>query len=304
LRRLPDTPEGRCELLRTLPTTEFVPPESYMFDTPADVQAMRTEIDAFGEQFWSMPPAERQTRWRELAARAANDPPSQLRLGRIEPALDLRPTGPAFSGAQGVIVLALKEISLLPPPRRAVRRAEFLRELRPPHSLWKRAADLVRDARPDIAALDRTLMNRLMTLGTSDASFARGTIPETFADSVAGAGWSFHLEIPDGALAVAKRKREKPSRSGTSRSAFWLILMISLSFGRFCTIKDSPRFAPRDSAPYMPPIPKTIPMPKTPSGKPEKTELDRELQRWMRDEKIIPDTSKLPPLKPPGKGRP
>src|SRR5262245_37032726 len=208
-RRTADSPESRRAFLHRLPECGFVPPEQFVVAPPDDVKALRADIDDFCERFWTLAAENRHADWRALAARAAADPKSRVRLERLQPAGERSDLADSeFAGAQAMIVLALKELSTLAPPERASRRAAFLRDAKPPFSLWQRAAAIVRDHHADIAALDRPLIDRLTALGTGKSYARRAPLPASLQQAGAAAGWTYHL----GETAVGSISR--PIRSG------------------------------------------------------------------------------------------
>jgi hypothetical protein len=321
--RLADSPEARREFLRGLPEAGFVPPEQFIIAPTDEVKALRADIDAFCERFWTLSPIERQTQWSALSAAAKIDSRSQLRLRRMEPAV-LMPTvaGADFTGAPGMIVLALKELCTLAPPERAARRAAFLRDLKPPIIPWRRAAAMVSDQRADLAALDRPLIEQLLALGTGKSYARRATIPKSFQQIPAGMAWSHQFDIP-GAGLDRQSPRSQPRRQVQNpaglRTVIWIgVTMSLLSMGRACT-NVSPRLdSPQINAPYksqgeyerMRREKGLLPGQPFPDSKDRS--LDKadskfdELRRWFRDQKEVPkaaepkapDTSPIPPGPP------
>jgi hypothetical protein len=304
-RRASDPLELRREFLRGLPEVGFVPAESFTILPSPEVQALRSEIDAFGERFWSTPPGERQSEWLALSARAESDPPSRLRLEQMRRAIELSPAGDGkFTGAQESLVSTLKELSVLRPPQRAAARAEFLRNLAPPHRLWQRAAEIVRETRPDIAALDRTLLDRIAALGAGQSYTPRGPIPASFSETAAAAGWSLPISPPDAPAEPGRKPAKRgsdPSRS-TKGVPFVLILLV-MGIVRACTNMAVRNDGPQISKP-LPVIPDSFRVPPHKSkGVPkldwEQDEIRKFIEESGRSKTQPPKSNPWPGSKPP-----
>lgn len=292
-RRSTDSPEARAEFLRGLPKSGFVPPEEYTFTALPAVRELRADLDAFSENFWSMPPAQRRVEWQSLAIRAASDRRCEIRVQRMEPLLECAgEAGAEFSGQQGMIVLALKEMGTLSPPERAVRRAAFLREVKPPLHPWQRAAAVVLDRRPDLAALDRPLIERLIYAGIGKWRPPRQPMPATFQE-MAAVGWNFPAEVP----VEPAPKPERPVQNAYAKTLTWVLVVLSMMAVRVFTSSNRPDYAPRDSRPYIPiQIPKWEPFSKPPTGE---LQLDYgKIRTTIPDEITLPDGRKAKPVKP------
>jgi len=242
----PDTPEARREFLRGLPESGFVPPELYVVGPTEKHRDLRTDIDAFCDRFWSLSPIERQSQWIRLSDAAANDPQSRARLRRLEPAV-LSPniTSEEFTGEQGMIVLALKELCVLAPPAKAARRAAFLHDLKPPSLKWQRAAAILNDKWPEVASLDRQLTNHLMMLGAGKKYASREPVPTSFQDAMQRLDWSFQVAEPaDGSHRTATSRRGSASSRG-AKPASWFMIIVVISLVRACaglgTRQDRPQ---------------------------------------------------------------
>lgn len=94
-------------------------------DGVADAGARRrAEVEAFAAAFWTLPPAERRARLADLSAGRA-DAAAARRLRQLAPGLDVPAAGHPDPAAAEVAAL-VRELFVLPPRERAVRRARWL----------------------------------------------------------------------------------------------------------------------------------------------------------------------------------
>lgn len=152
-------------LLRLLPGDEFLPPAgevaavNALAGTAAPVgrdpdveQLLRDEVESFAGNFWALAPADRRPAWAELSRRDAD----AVRLRELEPGLDVSAPLLADPAADELAAL-VRELFVLPPRERAIRRNMWLLEHAPDVEKWRAArAVVLRDA-PALAALDPDL---------------------------------------------------------------------------------------------------------------------------------------------------
>lgn len=216
--------DARADFLRKLPASGFVPPD---FGAPAlspGLAAVRAAVDSFGRRFWSLPPTERRTEWQVLVARSADDPQSAHRLSRLEQFLNctIQPVG-GTSPEMVEIEKVLLDLATLAPPESVRRRAMFLRELSRPLVQWQKAAVALRDRRPETAALDCALIDRLATLGAGTRWPPR-MLPDSFQELTTPAMSMSMAEAVDPSASTAPRK---PVPQPATKTA--VVVMIALA---------------------------------------------------------------------------
>ncbi|WP_439621922.1 hypothetical protein [Gemmata sp.] len=190
----PDAPPAAAvgAFLVSLPGDEFVPsPERVAAVNALALAAAPVDPDTdlgpaaavgdFARRFWSLPPAERREEW---AALGAGVPPGPLteRLAALRAGLDVTAEPVPDAAAEEVAGVA-RELFVLPPRARAVRRNEWLVANAPRHGELVRGAAALGHMAPASARLDPQLMRRLSP-GFDAAGFAaaasEGTL-ESFA---------------------------------------------------------------------------------------------------------------------------
>jgi hypothetical protein len=164
----PDATAGaaRAGFARLLRAEGFLPPEAAVAAanllagtalpvTPVGDDLVAGEVAAFAGAFWSLPPADRRARWIDLAARATAEA-NAARLLALEPGLGVE-VGKYEDPAAGDLAACARELFLLEPRARAVRRAEWLAS----RAYWVTAlfpaGKRVRDADPALVSLDPPL---------------------------------------------------------------------------------------------------------------------------------------------------
>lgn len=128
--------EALAALLRALPDTEFLPSAervaaaNALAGTAAPVgrahdvdEALRDEVAGFAARFWSLAPPDRLATWAELSRRGAD----AVRLRELEPGLDVTAPPLADPAAEELAAL-VRELFVLPPRARAIRRNQWLLE--------------------------------------------------------------------------------------------------------------------------------------------------------------------------------
>lgn len=175
--------DALAALLRALPETEFVPPAervaaaNALAGTAAPVgrafdveEALRDEVTGFAARFWSLAPPDRLVAWADLSRRGAD----AVRLRELEPGLDVAVSTLADPAAEELAAL-VRELFVLPPRARAIRRNQWLLEHAADADAWRAAhAALLRDA-PALAALEPRLKQVLEPASRATlAEFAEG----------------------------------------------------------------------------------------------------------------------------------
>lgn len=144
-RQLP--PEERVAAVNVLTGAKL--PVSSEEPRGADPQ-LHAEIVEFEREFWSSPPDYRRGRWSQLyrECRDRKNARSAARLKRLEPALDLA-AWPHPDPAAEELAELIRELFLLPPRERALRRANWLREHAAQFPQWMVSSRaILRDAMP------------------------------------------------------------------------------------------------------------------------------------------------------------
>jgi hypothetical protein len=161
--------DAGAAFLRTLPGDDFAPPAervaaaNALAGTAAPIgrdaeieRLLRDEVAALGARFWSLAPVDRLLAWSELSRLKAA--PEHLRS--LEPGLDV--VVPELSDpAAGELAALIRELFVMPPRARAIRRNTWLLERAAEADKWRAAhATLQRDA-PALAALEPELRTAL-----------------------------------------------------------------------------------------------------------------------------------------------
>ena len=127
-------------------------------DTDTD---LRAEVDDFAHRFWTLTPAERAAEGEALQHRVPHGATGATeRLATILAGVDISTEPLTDSTAQEVAVL-VRELFVLPPRERAIRRNEWLLTNAARHKELIHAAAEARKERPALAALELTLFARL-----------------------------------------------------------------------------------------------------------------------------------------------
>jgi hypothetical protein len=155
--------------LRSLPADKFVPPAervgaaNALAGTAAPVgrnpdaeRLLGAEVDAFAAGYWDLEPAARLTRWSDLSRRGAD----AARLRELEPGLDV-PVPPAVHPVADELARLVRELVVLPPRARAIRRNEWLLAHAAEAEKWRAASAALRRAAPELVELEPALRNAL-----------------------------------------------------------------------------------------------------------------------------------------------
>jgi hypothetical protein len=285
--RLDTAPAGRSGdftvgLLRRVEEEDFVPPpivrqawEVAMGKAAADPAPLdelleenqRAEIEAFASRFFEIAPADRNRTWRRLANEAARWPRLKVRLESLHPGLNVEfPEISARKPEVRDLLNAAKELFVLQPDRRALRRREILRgPLRMAPSKWQSAARRVRWRYRSIAALSGDLVVPLCRL----RSTAQAATRELKGRDLQRDQWR------------AKR------RESALAWLFFIIVVVVIAWNATLSKKENPP----DSSPPNYTMPPNWPQPRT-----ERDVIEEALKRRIMDGESGPPTQA--PVKP------
>lgn len=161
--------EARAAFLRRLAVENFVPPEECTAATNALASTAlpvgpeeaerdaREDVETFAGEFWSLPPTARRARWAELWSQYPHGP-AAARLRGLAPGLDVAVTPRANPEAEA-LAACVREWFVLPPRKRAVRRAGWRAEQAARFPALVRAALVVLREDMPLARLDPGLFN-------------------------------------------------------------------------------------------------------------------------------------------------
>ncbi len=168
-----DTTAGAATraFLAGLPTTDFVPSGESVaalntlvgLAVPTDGDnaslTLREEVEEFARRYWSLAPEDRLAAWLALNARSPDDS-TATRLLTLEAGLKLPGTPFPDSAAERIVAIA-RELYVLPPRERAIRRNEWLLANAAIHKESIAIAAGIRKNQSAFAALDPVLFARL-----------------------------------------------------------------------------------------------------------------------------------------------
>lgn len=176
--------EVAAAFLGGLPAVGFVPTAARVaaLNTLAGTNApegdgsgLSAEVEEFARRFWSLAPAERGTVWARLSRRAEGGP-SAARLLDLRAGLDV-PADPVSDPTAEEVAALARELFVLPPGARAVRRNGWLLANADRHAELVRGAAALARQRPALTALDPVLAARL-TRAFDAAAFAEAANAE------------------------------------------------------------------------------------------------------------------------------
>jgi hypothetical protein len=182
-RATPD--EARAAFLRGLPGADFAPDAgtaaalNALAGTAVPVSgeaaraAARAEVAAFAAGFWELEPPARRAAWEELRARVDAESGAD-RLRALEPGLAVV-TDPLPHPDADELAALVRELFVLPPRARGLRRNEWLAAHAHDTLRWCGAHHALRDSAPEVLALEPQLA----------AVLSNGAVTEAFADGFA-----------------------------------------------------------------------------------------------------------------------
>jgi hypothetical protein len=191
-------------------------------------QQRRLAIDAFAEQFFALPRAERAARFQALVAECGGDPLLEGRLARLGRGLEIDLDRDGLAPDEERVVSIVRETFTLAPDERATRRRELAREVG-------------RDRPFDVKTLDR--------LGRSWNELAR-LDPELWRKlESAVAGWQPRrtqpvIERAPAAAPVPAPARPAPQASGPGWwNLLWILVVVGGGLLRACSgpVGQNPR---------------------------------------------------------------
>jgi hypothetical protein len=225
--------EARAAFVAKLPDEDFVPPlrwqQAYrvlgadavgpavVVQALADEETrLRTEVECFAVEFWQLNGERRRERWQEIFAACAALPTLAARLRALEPGLKIATEAAPSDAAARELIEILRELFILRPLPRAIRRQEFLREL---------GADRIRQMEKAARELR----------GTPFAALAPDLIEQLTS-------WSYRAELrpkvrrqrEKAAAAAAAAERARSTSSGNSGRFAWLYIAIAVGLIRVC----------------------------------------------------------------------
>jgi hypothetical protein len=252
--------------LRALPADGFLPPAEKAAavnalagtglpvgkDYDAD-ELLREEVRAFAVGFWALPPAERLTAWADLSRRVTGERTAAALLA-LEPGLDVAADPLPDPGAEELAALA-RELFVMPPRERAIRRNEWLATRASDGALWPQVlaafAELRRLA-PARAALDPQLGTALAATfdrAALHAGHTTTTRPESEATAAADRA-RVAMKMRDYKERVAARNGEtrtldERDRANAKRVYFWgiaitFVVVLSMCVSSSCGKRSTP----------------------------------------------------------------
>lgn len=177
--------EVRAAWLRRLPAEDFVPSSELRWALTAllrrqneggwearadeaaavaEEERLRSEVEAFTEQFWDISVSERRRRWEQLRDRCAFAPALRARLRLLEAGLDDVSIPDKAGERTRTVELAghLRDLFALRPGVRARARQSLLLDMEGDREEWKHAAHRLRYAYPKLAALGNDLLDKII----------------------------------------------------------------------------------------------------------------------------------------------
>ncbi len=242
------TPAQKAAVLLTrLEETEFVPPPQWeqamlllTAKPPRELckryhweallrsreLTLKTEIDRLASEFFSLPVAERHTRWRVLMEKCEFSIPLRARLEGLVDGLDV--TFPLVQGNLPLPVFQLaQEIGrafVLPPSERIACHEEILRRAESDPKAWQGTAQQFRKSCPQIVSLAATLIDtladyvRLRKMANKLEARKRAALARAAKQSAGGRSWSVWL-LPLIIVAVNAGRLFTPSSSPSEKIA-------------------------------------------------------------------------------------
>jgi hypothetical protein len=153
-----------------LPRTGFVPSSDSVaalnslvgLGLPVESESrpsLREEVEEFARQYWVLVPGERMKAWLTLCTRSPDDPTAN-RLLTLQSGLELPGTPFPDTKIEHIAAIA-RELYVLPPRERAIRRNEWLLANTKRHGELIATAAAMKKDHPAFAALDPDLITRL-----------------------------------------------------------------------------------------------------------------------------------------------
>jgi hypothetical protein len=231
--------------LRALPGDDFLPAAERVAAVNALAEAaapvgqdygvvrlLSDELDEFATRYWTLDPETRLATWSELSRRGASEP----RLRELEPGLDLRTDSLTDPDADELARL-FRELFVLPPRDRAIRRNTWLLENAMDAVRWRAALAVLAGEAPEVPALDARFRATLdpdfdlaaFVAGTalSTATHSRDAIAESIA--YVDARRQEYEEDNEAVYEAADRRRAKRILWGGALTAGLLVLGCCLS---------------------------------------------------------------------------
>ncbi|MBA4064903.1 MAG: hypothetical protein C0501_14550 [Isosphaera sp.] len=286
--------EAAAAFLAGLPAAGFVPAPARVAavnalagaTVPADPDeddGAAAEVEAFAREFWSVAPAARRTAWDALRA-GVGDGPVSARLLDLQPGLDVDPDPVPPGPAAEEVAALVKELFVLPPRERAVRRNGWLLANAGRHADLVAGTKELAHLRPDLVGLDPVLAARLSPAFDAAAFAAAAEAlplmepvtpewPEPSAWSPAGGG--------------SQPSRAKTEGAGFGLPVYWLLIVGFGVIVKLCggglSDRSSPSRAPLPPPEYRPYSPQPLIPQTTPRTSPLFHKAQVELFREYAD---------------------
>lgn len=146
--------------------------------------AWREDVETFSRRYWSLSPAERTAEWQKLEATMPAEAPAD-RLQGLEAGLEVV-AAPHTDPATEELLAAVRDLYVLVPRERAVRRNEWLLANAYRHPELVKVAAKIRTAQPEQAALEPALFLAL-TVGFRVDEFDKAATAEPRSDRASDA---------------------------------------------------------------------------------------------------------------------
>ncbi len=290
-----DADAARAAFLRRLAAEDFAPPEATVAaanaltgaDLPltpdavaAEAEAFRGEVETFAADYWSLPPADRRARWADLSVRC-RDGQTAAYLRHLEGGLGVEAVPQSDPAAEELAGL-VRELFLLRPRPRAVRRAEWLAARSANEASWADAVRRLRTEAPAIVSLDPSLIDRL-----EPATWTPAAVPaDAWRPSEPVSDEGMHRAIDEfrqrraaSEQAAGRRRREGPKLTpGWSGAAVALLFIIVRCAGLSSSSREASSPARPDAPVYRQPATPQAP----PPGYDDLTFTRQELESFLR----------------------
>jgi hypothetical protein len=257
--------ESRAAFMQRLRDEDFMPPlawqqasrallgrgasESLTAQVLTEEEArLRAEVESFAVEFFSLEIDEREKRWRLLRDQSAFSPPLTARLRALEKGLRVPGESDGMNPKQRELARDIRELFVLRPQARAVRRQELFRQFSPPTIDLDVVAHGFFAAFPELAALEPDFLHHLATWNLRAAQRRENRVQRRAAVASANSSgsdgnWKAPVWIIVACLAVFFRFLG--SMSNTSAPAYKPIPIPTFpkfDLDRFNRDLDDPRF--------------------------------------------------------------
>jgi hypothetical protein len=234
-----------------LPRTDFVPPSDSVsalnsivgLGLPVDSESrptLREEVEEFAQRYWELIPADRLATWLTLCTRSPDDPTAN-RLLMLQSGLELPGTPFPDPKIEHVAAIA-RELYVLMPRERAIRRNEWLLANTKGHGELSATASAMKKDHPAFAALDPDLFARL-TPQFHVALFAEAATTSPLPERPYSPSKPIVYPVPKSPPVKLKTKRTPTRRAGTTidPARVFSLIFIVVVFVAFFIVLALPR---------------------------------------------------------------